>query len=114
MNRKKVNTKWILLAAAVLLVSLCSCAKKTSLMAATGANAKQGRAIDAILEEVGISYVLVSEAVDNAPDMTFSENHIIYNIVDTDANYYYLVLDNKKEVAAVLDDDENILYTPPA
>ena len=87
-----------------------ACGQKSAIQEATGASAKQNRAIEDILEDAGVSYEMINEANHNKPVTFIPEEHKIYNLIDKDANNYFLVLNKNFEVVIIMDSDENVLW----
>lgn len=99
---------WVILIVAI--VTLASCAPKSALQEATGANSKQEAAIVDTLESLDIKYYIVAEANHNKPMISIPENLKVYNVLDSEAMNHFLVLDDELAVVAVLDGDSNIIY----
>ena len=86
------------------------CGQKSAIQEATGASAQQSRAIEDVVENAGISYEMISEAKHNKPVTEIPGEYKIYNLIDKDANAYFMVLSEDFEVVILLDSDENTLW----
>ena len=100
----------LLLITIMLVLSLCACGQKSAIQQATGADAKQNRAIDDTLESAGISYEMINEAIHNRPQTEIPEDFKVYNLVDSNGENYFMVLNGDFEVVALLDNDEGLIY----
>jgi len=100
----------IFLAVMVLVLSLCACGQKSAIQQATGADAKQNRAIEDIIEEAGIAYEMINEARHNRPETPMPENCEVYNLIDANGKSYFMVLNENHEVVVLMDSEENLLW----
>ena len=100
----------ILILCAVLVLVMTGCGQKSAIQKATGATAQQNRAIEEVLAGAGIGYEMVNEARHNRPDTPIPEGYTVYNLIDKDANAYFMVLNEDFEVVALMDSDENTLW----
>ena len=94
----------------VFVFGVTGCGQKSAIQAATGASAQQTRTIEDILESAGVSYEMINEANHNKPVTAIPEEYTIYNLIDKDANTYFMVLTEDFEVVILMDSDENIFW----
>ena len=97
----------LLLVITILALSLCACGQKSAIQQATGADARQNKAIEDVLEGAGVSYEMINEANHNRPQTPIPENCRVYNLIDADGRNYFMVLNENNEVVALMDSEEN-------
>lgn len=98
-----------IIVAVALCIMLVACGSKSAIQEATGANAAQNAAITENLEAAGIDYEMINAAVHNKPNVLLEDEWSIYNVIDREGVNYFLVLNSKHEVVAILSSEAAII-----
>ena len=94
-----------------LLLVMTACGQQSALQKAAGVSAEQNREIEGVLESAGIEYEMVNEARHNRPQTDIPDGCAVFNLIDSEANNYFLVLDENGDAVLLLDSDEIVLWS---